>query len=180
MRNFIPLLFLLFYSSLCAQTGVIIDSLKRELRKEQADTTHALVLNDLAYYYLYQNTDTAVYYGQEAYDFADKIGFHRVRANAKLYTGNAYLFTNRPDSAEVLLQEAYTIAEAHTLKKSAIYSAMGMLYKSRGDYEKATQIYYDGIADDEQSGNEYGKFIKLNNLANIYNILEDPEKRLNC
>lgn len=178
MRNFIPLLFLLFYSSVCAQTGAIIDSLKRELRKEQADTTRALVLNDLAYYYLYQNTDTAVYYGHEAYDFADKIGFHTVRANAKLYTGNAYLFTNRADSAEVLLQEAYAIAETHKLKKSAIYSAMGMLYKSRGDYEKATQIYYDGIADDEQSGNEYGKFIKLNNLANVYSILEDEEKAI--
>ncbi|PQJ14354.1 hypothetical protein BST99_00070 [Aureicoccus marinus] len=178
MRILMRLFLFLMSSSLFAQTGSIIDSLKLELVKDQADTTRAMVLNDLAYYYLYQDTDTAVYYGHKAYDFAEEIGYHKVRANAKLYTGNAFLFSNRMDSAEVFYKQAFGIAKKHELKKSAIYSSLGMLYKNNGKLDRAVRIYYEGIIEDEKEGNEYGKFIKLNNLANVYSILENKQKSI--
>ncbi|NJB69935.1 signal transduction histidine kinase/Tfp pilus assembly protein PilF [Saonia flava] len=176
MRLFYTLLALLFYMTVTAQTGKIIDSLKIELTKQQEDTIRAQVLNDLSYYYLYQNTDTALLYGRKTYTFANTIGYHKVRAKSKLYMGNAFLFSDRVDSAQVYYNRALEISNEHDLDKSAIYSSLGMFYKSTGAYEKATDIYYKGIADDENTGNEYGKFIKLNNLSNVYGILENYEK----
>jgi len=178
MRVLSTLLALFVYISLSAQTGEIIDSLKNEFSRKQKDTIKAQILNDLSYYYLYQNTDTALIYGKEAYKFANEIAHHKVRAKSNLYMGNAFLFTDRFDSAQIYYNRAYVISEKHDLKKSAIYSSMGMLYKATGEYQKAVEIYYEGIAEDEREDNEYGKFIKLNNLSNVYGILENYEKSI--
>ena len=90
---------LLLSLSSVAQTSSIIDSLKLELQKKQEDTIQAQILNDLAYYYLYQDIDTSLVFGKRAYKFATKIKYPKIQAKANLYIGNAFLFTNKYDSA---------------------------------------------------------------------------------
>lgn len=53
-----------------------------------------------------------------------------------------------------------------------------MLCKNQGDYIKAIEIYLEGIVYDEKNKNEYGKFIKLLNLANVYMILDEYQKSI--
>ncbi len=165
-------------STLFGQTSSIIDSLKVELNKNQVDTIKAQVLNDLAYYYLYQDIDTSLIYGKQAELFATKINYAKIKAKANLYIGNAFLFTNQYDSAKYYYEKSYKIFDSEGLDKSAVYSSLGMFYKSTGDYQKAIEFYYNGLKYDDETANEYGKFIKLLNLGNVYYILDDFTKSI--
>ena len=99
-------------STLFGQTSSIIDSLKVELNKNQVDTIKAQVLNDLAYYYLYQDIDTSLIYGKQAELFATKINYAKIKAKANLYIGNAFLFTNQYDSAKYYYEKSYRIFDS--------------------------------------------------------------------
>ncbi len=180
MKKTVHILVALFFitNSLFAQTNKIIDSLKLELNKKQADTIIAQILNDLSYYYLYENIDSSLVYGKKALIKSRKIHYDKVEAKANLYIGNAFLFTNRYDSARYYYNTSYKIFDSKGLNKSAIYSSLGMLYKYEENYEKAIKIYFEGITYDEETSNEYGKFIKLLNLANVYYIIENFEKSI--
>ncbi|WP_074406223.1 tetratricopeptide repeat-containing sensor histidine kinase [Aquimarina megaterium] len=172
------LIVLIAAKSILAQTSSIIDSLKLELDKKQEDTIKAQVLNDLAYYYLYQNIDTSLIYGKRAEKLATQIKYTKIKAKANLYIGNAFLYTNRYDSAKYYFENSFQIFDSEGLDKSAVYSSLGMLCKNQGDYIKAIEIYLEGIVYDEKNKNEYGKFIKLLNLANVYMILDEYQKSI--
>lgn len=174
------LVFLLFtIHSLFSQTNKIIDSLKLELQKKQADTVIAWVLNDLAYYYLYENIDSSLVYGKKASSQAKRIKYSKVEAKANLYIGNAFLYTNKYDSARYYYNVSHKIHDENKLNKSALYSSFGMLYKSENDYEKAIKVYLEGIAYDEEKSFEYGKFIKICNLINVYALIGEYNKSIN-
>ena len=160
------------------QSNKIIDSLKFQLKTTEVDTINAQILNDLAYYYLYQNIDSSLFYGKKALTKAEKINYPKVEAKANLYLGNAFLFTNRYDSAHYYYKISYEIFDSNRLNKSAIYSSLGMLYKNEGNYEQAVKIYFEGIEYDEETSNSYGKFIKLLNIANVYTIIESYQKSI--
>ncbi len=147
-------LFFLMTSTLFGQTSSIIDSLKVELNKNQVDTIKAQVLNDLAYYYLYQDIDTSLIYGKQAELFATKINYAKIKAKANLYIGNAFLFTNQYDSAKYYYEKSYQIFDSEGLDKSAVYSSLGMFYKSTGDYQKAIEFYYNGLKYDDETFQE--------------------------
>ncbi len=176
MKTIFTLFFLFLTSSFFCQTNTIIDSLQIELQKEQGDTITMQVLSDLSYYYLYQSTDTSLIYGKKLVEFAIQKASGKYKAKAHRNMGNAFMYSNRYDSAYVHFNKAFQILDTEGLDKSAIYSSIGMLYKRKGDYEKALETYFEGIAYDEETANEYGKFIKLLNAANVYYELEEIDK----
>ncbi|MFD2726687.1 tetratricopeptide repeat-containing sensor histidine kinase [Hyunsoonleella rubra] len=167
-----------FLLSVCgfSQANKVIDSLKLQLSEKQSDTTEVQVLNDLAYYYAFQNLDSSIVYGKQGLVKASRIGSYKGKARANLYLGNAFIHSNQYDSAHYYLNDALKIAKANEVNQSAIYSSFGMLHKAEGNYEKAIETYFAGIKYDENSNNEYGKFVKLINLANTYSKLENITK----
>ena len=66
------------------------DSLTIELSKAKDDTSRALVLADLGYFYRYQNLDTTIAYSQKALLLAQKIKFPRGESRAFQIQGVAY------------------------------------------------------------------------------------------
>ncbi|GAB1857403.1 sensor histidine kinase [Flavobacteriaceae bacterium MHTCC 0001] len=160
------------------QTKKVIDSLKLELNKKQADTITAWILNDLSYYYLYENIDSSLVYGKKAYNYAKRIKYPTVEAKANLYLGNAFLYTNEYDSAHYYYNVSNKIHDKNELNKSPLYSSLGMLYKNENNYEKAIEVYMEGIKYDEENSFEYGKFIKICNLINVYAILGEYDKSI--
>ncbi len=161
-----------------SQTHTIIDSLKLELSKHKADSIELRILNDLAYYYGFQNIDTSLTYGKMAFTKATKLNNFKAKARSNLYMGNAFLHSNVYDSARYYYNAALKIAKEHNVNQSAMYSSLGMLYKAEGNYEKAIETYFEGINYDEDTNNEYGKFVKLLNLANTYDKLENITKSI--
>lgn len=159
-----------------AQNESTIDSLKFELTKNQPDSVQVKILNELAYYFSYQNIDTSFTYARQALKEAEQMGYHAGNAKAHLYIGNAFMFTNQYDSARYYFNEASKICDRYNVKKSAVYSSLGILYKAEGNYEKAIDTYFKGIAYDERTNNHYGKFIKLINLGNVYSKMGNLNK----
>jgi len=179
LKKTLTLLFCLLFSfSFFGQTNKIIDSLQIELQKKQADTITMQILSDLSYYYLYQSTDTSLIYSKKLVEFATEKASNNFKGKAHRNMGNAFMYSNRYDSAYVHFNKAFQILDAEGLDKSAIYSSIGMLYKRKGDYEKALETYYEGITYDEETGNDYGKFIKLLNSSSVYYTLENIEKSI--
>ncbi|NJX14576.1 tetratricopeptide repeat-containing sensor histidine kinase [Tamlana crocina] len=163
-------------TSAFAQNESPIDSLKFELTKPQPDSVQVKILNELAYYYSYKNIDTSFVYARDALKRAERLGFHAGRAKANLYIGNAFMFTNQYDSARYYFNAASKICDQYNVKKSAVYSSLGILYKAEGNYEKAIDTYFEGIAYDESTNNDYGKFIKLINIGNVYSKMGNLTK----
>lgn len=167
-----------FLSTVCgfAQANKTIDSLKLQLSEKHDDTTEVQLLNDLAYYYAFQNLDSSIVYGKRGLIKASQIKSHKGKARANLYLGNAFIHSNQYDSAHYYLNNALKIAQTNEVNQSAIYSSFGMLHKTEGNYEKAIETYFEGIKHDEETNNDYGKFVKLINLANTYSKIENISK----
>lgn len=178
LKTIYTLFFLLLTSVFFGQTNKIIDSLQIELQKKQADTLKMQVLSDLSYYYLYQSTDTSLIYGKKLVEFATQKNSDKFKAKAHRNMGNAFMYSNRYDSAYVHFNKAFQVLDTEGLDKSAIYSSIGALHKRKGEYEKALEVYFEGIAYNEETGDEYGKFIKLLNAANVYFELEEIDKSI--
>lgn len=172
------LLFFICAISSFGQVNKIIDSLKIELNKQQPDSVKMQVLSDLSYYYLYQSTDTSLVYGKELVGFASEKKSENFKSKAYRNLGNAFMYSNQYDSAYVYFDKAFQVIDKNEFDKSAIYSSIGMLQKRRGNYEEALETYFNGIRYDEETANDYGKFIKLLNAASVYFILENIDKSI--
>ena len=172
------LFFIVFTLPFFGQVNEIIDSLKIELKKQQPDSVKMQVLSDLSYYYLYQSTDTSLVYGKELVEFSSQKQSEEFKAKAYRNLGNAFMYSNQYDSAFVYFDRAFQVIDKNEFDKSAIYSSIGMLQKRRGNYEDALNTYFDGIRYDDETNNEYGKFIKLLNAASVYFVLENIDKSI--
>jgi signal transduction histidine kinase len=172
------LLIILFTIPFFGQVNKIIDSLKIELSKQQPDSVKMQVLSDLSYYYLYQSTDTSLIYGKDLVAYSSTKKSEKFKAKAYRNMGNAFMYSNQYDSAYVYFDKAFKVLDKNNFDKSAVYSSIGMLQKRKGNYEDALKTYFDGIRYDEETNNEYGKFIKLLNAASVYFILEDIDKSI--
>ncbi|TXE10122.1 tetratricopeptide repeat protein [Seonamhaeicola algicola] len=179
MRNIVFLLALFVCSfSVLSQNSNIIDSLKLSINKLNNDSSLAKTFNELAYYYLYQDIDSSIIYGKKALNKSIDIRDKEIEAKANYYIGTAFLYSNEYDSAKVYLNKSSKISEEEGLNKSHIYSSLGILYKNEENYEKAIETYFEGIEYDEKKLNDYGKGVKLLNIANVYSILEDYDKSI--
>lgn len=161
-----------------AQKHTTIDSLKIELAKKQSDTIASRILNDLAYYYSYREIDSSFMYARQALKMSQKSNYPKGEAKANLNIGNAFMFINQYDSAKYYFNTAFKICDKNNVNKSSVYSSLGILYKNLGNYEKALYTYFEGVSYDEKTNNEYGKFVKLINIANVYSKIENLEKSL--
>ncbi|KPM32784.1 Histidine kinase [Croceitalea dokdonensis DOKDO 023] len=172
------LLFFLIITFCGFSQTTVIDSLKLQLKKKQQDTIKGEILGDLAYYYLYENIDSAITYGKKLERYAEKLNLAKFKVLANKNIGNAFIFSGKYDSAFVYLSKALRIAEINSLEKSALYTSIGVMYKRQNNYEKALQAYFQGVKYDEKTGNTYGEFIKLVNIGNLYNIKKDYDNAI--
>ncbi|NRA94094.1 MAG: tetratricopeptide repeat protein [Psychroserpens sp.] len=170
--------FLLFPICVFAQQSATIDSLKYELTNQKTDTTVVRILNDLAYYYSYRDIDSSFIYARQAQKKAELIDDPFGKAQANKNIGNAFMFINQYDSAQYYFSAAKNICDEYDINKSAIYTSLGILYKNQGNYEKAIDTYFEGLSYDEETGNDYGRLIKLINLGNVYSTIGDRDKSL--
>ena len=178
MKKRLTLLF--FFIIVCcgfAQSKTI-DSLKSQLMLNQKDSMKANTLAELSYYYLYNNIDSSLFYGKKLEKYARELDLTKFKLLANKNIGNAYIFSSMYDSAEVYLKKAISIADKNLISKSALYTSLGVMYKRQNNYEKALEAYFEGVRDDELSGNEYGEFVKLMNIANLYGVMGNYESSI--
>ncbi|MFZ1808691.1 MAG: tetratricopeptide repeat protein [Cyclobacteriaceae bacterium] len=154
-----------------------LDSLKQIWHNVSlADSTRLNAIQKIAWDgYRSNNPDSAFYYAQLQYDFAEKVGSKIQMASALNTQG--YIFNVKADYGTSLNYFARSLAlakEINNKEKIAVVSLnMGVVYDTQGDYIKAMKSYSSSLKLFEELNHERGIISALNNIAVIYQIQGD-------
>ena len=100
--------------------------------------------------------------------------------NILLKNADEILYTY-PDSAIFLTERA--VSKLDTLKQlnllSKAYTTLGTSWYMKGEYAKSLSYYFKGLKTDEKLNNDASIAIDLNNIGNIYLVVNDSEKAIN-
>lgn len=166
------LLFFFLFLGLFAKAQVNIDSLLAVWQDEnQTDTTRLNALQTLTWDgYLYSQPDSAYYYAQLQYDFAEKTG-HKKQASSALNTQGAYFWIKGDyQSAKKFYHKSLLIHEEIGDKKgiSRSLNNIGVLYSSQGQDVQALEFYNKSLKIREEIGYKLGIGSSLGNIGQIY------------
>src|SRR6266700_3685005 len=121
------------------QTRQVIDSLQHQLIIAKDDTSRVKALINLCYTYRLGNTDSSLFYGQQALKLAQQIKYHAGELRALQYMSiTMEQLGNLPKALEMAFK-ALQIAEANHLEKltGGALNAIGETYIILKDYPKA-------------------------------------------
>ena len=100
--------------------------------------------------------------------------------NILLKNADEILYTY-PDSAIFLTERV--ASKLDTLKQlnllSKAYTTLGTSWYMKGEYAKSLSYYFKGLKTDEKLNNDASIAIDLNNIGNIYLVVNDSEKAIN-
>lgn len=168
-------LFTLFNSSGLGQNRQEADSLRHELAIAKQDTNRVLILVELAINYQNANPDSAMLYGKQSLDLAQKITF--LRGQARAYHSLAIINSLIGDMSKGfdLVFKSLQIAEENNLPYEAArcHNLLGFFFSSNlGDDLKAMEEYRRGLAIIKTAPNSREKLIQeaqiLRNIGNVY------------
>jgi two-component system NtrC family sensor kinase len=159
-------LFLPFAFNAGAQNK-FVDSLKQQLPNLKQDTTGALLLSDLCYYFRYTNVDSSLYYGNAAITLSKKLKFLRGEADALNKMGLAYREKgDLPKSLELQFKALqissdnnYIIVKANCLRRIA------HVYRDLKDFSTSLKFSYSALANSLSINDARGVAIEYMNLA---------------
>ncbi|NND05567.1 MAG: tetratricopeptide repeat protein [Saprospiraceae bacterium] len=157
-----------------------IDSLKQVAIHAVHDTTAMRAYYFLAYAYSNISMDSALVYARKCFHLGKNSTYVKFRCSANQVLGTMYIYAAQNDSAQFYLEEARTLGIANDLTPlvSATYANLGVLYKRQDQYDKAIELYTEGIEYDKSHNNDYGQTVKLLNIANLYGRQNNEEKAL--
>ena len=168
------LIFGLFaFSMCCFSQSKIVDSLKLELSKQENDSIKGEVFRELIDYYLFSKVDSSFIYINKLDSVADIIGSGRLKTIAVENLGSANFMKSRFDSAAFYYDKAIKMYDSLKIPISSVYTNLGLVYKFQGNYEKSLETYLQGYDADMENKDLYGQFMKLLNIADLYNVLGD-------
>ncbi|MCE9539567.1 MAG: tetratricopeptide repeat protein [Bacteroidetes bacterium] len=166
------------FSSYGQQTK--IDSLKNVLKTTKEDTTRINILNDLAFEFENNNSDTAIVLSTQALLIAQKkkwqkgegISFHRLGALN-------YHKANYPLALDYYFK-ALKIRESLNDKNgiSGTIGNIGLVYYSQGEYSQALDYYFKALKMMEKIGDIKGIAVVLGNIGLVYFKRGDYPKAL--
>jgi signal transduction histidine kinase len=156
----------------------VIDSLKQQLKKEQADTLLALTLLNISINYQAFQPDSAMTYANASLKKSLTLKYKRGHADALLQI--ARLKREQGNSAEALTGMFSALALyreindrvqiAHSLNDISI------IYANDEDYQKSLEYFKQALDIFKQMKDEKGESYALNNIGIIYQELGDEVK----
>lgn len=144
-------LFILFFSFifLPLHGQVNIDSLKRNWNNTNLpDSIRISSINDLAWEgYLFTKPDSAFYFAQLHYNFAEEKGLTKEMAVARNTQGTSFYMSGKYAKAIEYFYESLRLKEKIEDYKgiAATFNNIGMIYDDQGDDEKAIEHYNKAI-----------------------------------
>jgi len=178
--RFIYLLLLLLSFSSKAQVN--LDSLWGVWNdKTQPDTNRLKAMQRIAWDgYLFSQPDSAFYFAQKGYDFAE------VRNNKKWMStllntqGVSFYVKGNYERALEYYSKSLSIREELGDKKGmgSSYNNIGLIYEELGNNKKALEYYSKSLAIREEIGDTRGMVASYNNIGRIYHSQGNYEKAL--
>lgn len=154
-----------------------LDSLAHGLATAPDDDTRMELLLHISYAHVYAYRDSAIIYGKQAQDLAEKSGKLPQKSSALRYQGLGYLTKGDLVTALRFFDEA--LAEAQPTGDPALVglglSSLGLVYLEMGNYLLAAQYYHQSLAVLRQARAEQHYALVLSNLGYIHANLGHPD-----
>lgn len=159
-----------------------LDSLWNVWQDEtEVDTTRLEAIHKFAWSgYLYSHPDSAYYFAQLQYDFAQSKGLKKQMARALNLQGRT--FAIQDDYPKVLdyYQRSLKIKEEIKDKNGIAFSLnnIGTIYAKLGDYLRALDYYKQSLKIKEEIGDKGKIATSLNNIGTIYGRLDNDSRAI--
>jgi len=179
-KIFALVLILLITLHLTVAQNRFIDTLKNQLPYAKQDTSNALLLADLCFYYRYTNIDSSLYYGNSALALSRKLKFLRGESDALSKLGLTYReMGDLPRSLEFQFK-ALKIADDNNylLEKSDCYRRISLVYRDLEDYRLALSYSFDALRLDLASGNKRREANLYVTTGSVYQLMNKPDSAL--
>ncbi len=156
------------------------DSLLRQLSTVKNDSSRVWVLAELCSNYRYSNTDSSIFYGEMALNFARQIKFLRGEANTLNRLSLTFAGMGDFPKALELQYSALKISEDNNfqLEKAACLRRMGFVYTDLKNYNKAVGLFITALKIDSAIKNKAGVAIAYDNLGMLYQYLNKADSAL--
>jgi len=177
----------------CLNVGVFsqnnkIDSLRQLLNTDLHDTTFINNAIDLAWMYMYIDTDSAYFYANQALEVAREKQLKYYMASAYRTIGSSFVTVAQYNEAIIYLEksleigkqymERYPESREYKLNVASASCSIGVTYYYLAKYDKAIQNYMTSLKILEEIEMYNGMGICLNNLGNIYSDKKKYKKAL--
>ena len=185
MNNMIKSFFISFFVFIViiTQAQVNLDSLWGVWNDDSApDSIRVQAMHKISWDgYLFSQPDSAFYYAQMLYDFANKSGLKREMAKALRTQGVSYYFKGDNAMALEYYVRSLIIYEEISDKKgmSKTLNNIGVLYSNQGDYPKALDYYERSLQIKQEISDKSGMAGAMNNIGLIYMNHGDYPNALN-
>ncbi|MBS1505086.1 MAG: tetratricopeptide repeat protein [Bacteroidetes bacterium] len=166
----ILLLVLIFWlnSFLCAQVPSALDSLLKRYHSDiPRDTNFVTLLNTLSRTYRLKSADTAIYFGKQAYELAEKLSFEKGVATALNFIGVGYFYKGDYKTDLSFQQKALDYArERHYETQMAnALNSLALAYQYQGNNSLALEFYLKSLQNEERRHDVNGQVKVLANLS---------------
>jgi serine phosphatase RsbU (regulator of sigma subunit) len=186
MKNSLSLLLLFLLSLLFNREGVSfaqnkkIDSLLSLIKTDKADTNKVNHFMELTAIYSNENSDTAIYFAEQAKSIAEEIKDNGAIVNALMEIGwENYIKGFYSKALDCYLEALKLTEESKNEKQKAnILGNIGSVYYSKGDYSEGLDYYLKSLAISEKLGDKGGIGTKLSNIGSLYFTQSDYSKAL--
>ncbi len=180
LKTYLYLLLLLL--SISGKSQVNLDSLWTVWNDEsKADTSRLKAMKSIAYDgYLFSQPDSAFYYAELVYDFAQSINNKKYMAGASFLQGKAYKKQRNLLRAIDYYMKSLKISEDIEDKESiaAISNNIGNIYKSQGNLDKALEYHLNSLKIAKELGHKKDMAKSFNNIGNVYSSQGDLQKSM--
>jgi serine phosphatase RsbU (regulator of sigma subunit)/Flp pilus assembly protein TadD len=147
----------------------------------KADTTRLRAIHKIAWnIYLFTQPDSALYYVQFEYNFAQKVKSLKYIGVACNTMGIAKSILGKNDEALEHFKEALAVDQkAGNIKGVSVdLNNMGIIYKEQGKYNLALEVFTKSLEIDRYQHNKKGQGSSLNNMGIVYELMDNHERAI--
>ena len=137
----------------------------------QPDTIRLEAMHKIARYgYLYSQPDSAFYFAQLGYDFAESKGLKKQMSGALNTQGNSLHIQSDYTRALDYYTRSLAIREVLGDQEGIAISLnnIGLIYYNQGDYARTIDYYTKSLTISEEIGDKLGIAISLSNIGIVY------------
>jgi two-component system, NtrC family, sensor kinase len=170
MRFILKILVVLFFPIILFGQNKFIDSIQSKLNVITTDTGRVEAFSDLCFYYRYVNIDSAIYFGNKAYELSLKIKFLQGQAHSLNDLGLAYREYGDLSKALGLHLKSLIICNEKQFfdERGICYRRIGLVYLDLNDFDLARDNHLKAIQDHLTVNNKRQLGFDYQNLGRIY------------
>ncbi len=170
MKIFVFFCLLAIASGISGQNREVDSLLRLNATYLKEDTFKIMLLKDIAYKMAPIDIDSALFFGFQAIEISEKLGFKKGLAYAKNSMGVIYYYNNEYPNSFKYYSEAVAIAEE--IKDNGLiavcYRNMGMIDYYLANYQRAIDNYLKSLKIYEQLNDQSKIAAVYNNIAAVY------------